>query len=78
MCVFFVEDTLHEELSRSSSNTETALANIERAYEKIINEFRDQRDQLCQNIHHTRKDIKQLRFVLRQKQINTHRLDDEQ
>jgi len=58
MFLFLSSDALYEELSRSSSVTKTAVHDIERAYMKITNEFREQRDQLLQRLHDVKKNIK--------------------
>ncbi len=52
-------DAIYEELSRSSSVTKSAVHDIERAYMAVTNEFREQRDQLLQRLHHVRQNIKQ-------------------
>lgn len=50
---------MYEELSRSSSMTQTAMLDIEKTYQNIINEVQDQRDQLVKRLETVKKDIKQ-------------------
>ncbi|CAF4707465.1 unnamed protein product [Rotaria sp. Silwood1] len=52
-------NALNEELSRSSSVAKTAVHDVERAYMRITNEYREQRDQLLQNLYHVNKNIKE-------------------
>lgn len=60
---FFLSiDALYEELSHSSSVTKTAVFDIEQAYMRIIDEFREQRDLLLQRLHNVKQNIKQLSF----------------
>ncbi|CAF3341738.1 unnamed protein product [Rotaria sp. Silwood1] len=56
---FLTLDALNEELSRSSSVAKTAVHDVERAYMRITNEYREQRDQLLQNLYHVNKNIKE-------------------
>ena len=56
-------DALYDELSRSSSMTQTAMLDIEKTYQNIINEVQDQRDQLVKRLETVKKRHQTVKYL---------------
>lgn len=53
------EDSLNEDLSRSSFGTKAAIDEIQTTYDRIIEDFNEQRQQLLRRVQHLKKNIQQ-------------------
>lgn len=52
-------DALHEELTRTSANANSAVYDVEQTYLTLIQDLQDQRDQLIRRIHQAKQNIQQ-------------------